>query len=114
MILKNFSMMEKTDGTFCLSPAYDLVCTHLASKNETGQMSLNLNGKKKKISKKDFDILKLNLQLTKKQIENCYKSFVDRFDRIQWWADNSFIPTVQKDTLTKLISKRMELLCHSW
>jgi serine/threonine-protein kinase HipA len=112
MHLKNFSMMEKMDGTFCLSPAYDLVCTHLVIKNETEQTSLNLNGKKNKISKKDFDILGLNLQLTEKQIENCYKSFVDKFDRIQWWVDNSFIPTVQKDTLTKLISKRIELLCH--
>lgn len=105
-------MMEKMDGTFCLSPAYDLVCTHLVIENETEQTSLNLNGKKNNILKKDFDTLGLNLQLTEKQIENCYKSFADRFDRIQWWVDNSFIPTTQKDTLTKLISKRIALLCH--
>lgn len=109
MHLKNFSMIEKVDGTFCLSPAYDLVCTHLVIKNETEQMSLNLNGKKNKISKKDFDILGSNLQLTEKQIENCYKSLVDKFDRIKWKIDNSFIPTEQKDVLTKLISKRIEL-----
>lgn len=112
MHLKNFSMIEKMDGTFCLSPAYDLVSTQLVIKNETEQMSLNLNGKKNNISKKDFDILGLNLQLSEKQIENCYQSFIDRFDRIQWWIDNSFIPAEQKDTLTKLISKRMELLYH--
>jgi serine/threonine-protein kinase HipA len=113
MHLKNFSMVEKMDGTFCLSPAYDLVCTHLVIKNETEQMSLNLNGKKNKISKKDFDILGLNLQLTEKQIENCYKSFFDRFDRIQWWVENSFLPTAQKTALTKLISKRIERLSQS-
>jgi serine/threonine-protein kinase HipA len=111
MHLKNFSMIETMDGTFCLSPAYDLVCTQLVLKNETEQMSLNLNGRKNRISKNDFDILGLYLQLTEKQIENCYKTFVDRFDRIQWWIDNSFIPTAQKDTLTKLILKRIELLC---
>ncbi len=110
MHLKNFSMMEKMDGAFCLSPAYDLVSTHLVIKNETEQMSLSLNGKKNKISKNDLDTLGLNLQLTEKQIENCYKSFGNRFDRIQWWIDNSFIPTAQKDTLMELISKRIELL----
>jgi serine/threonine-protein kinase HipA len=113
MHLKNFSMLEKFDGSFCLSPAYDLVCTHLVIKNETEQMSLNLNGKKNKISKKDFDSLGSNLQLTEKQIENCYKSFVDRFDKIHWWIDNSFLPTDQKANLTQLISNRMALFMRS-
>lgn len=112
MHLKNFSMIEKLDGTFCLSPAYDLVCTHLVIKNESEQMSLNLNGKKNKLSKEDFDMLGLNLQLNEKQIENCYKSFVDRIDKVQWWVNNSFLPIEQKATFIELISKRIELLCH--
>lgn len=113
MHLKNFSMIEKTDGAFCLSPAYDLVSTHLVIKNETEQMSLNLNGKKNKILKKDFDSLGVSLQLTEKQIQNCYKSFSDRFNKIHWRIENSFLPKEQKDTLTKLISKRIKLLSKS-
>jgi serine/threonine-protein kinase HipA len=77
-------MIEKTDGAFCLSPAYDLVCTHLVIKEETEQMSLNLNGKKNKITKKDFDALGLNLKLTEKQIENCYRTFTNNTDKIIW------------------------------
>ena len=110
MHLKNFSMMEKKDGTFCLSPAYDLVSTHLVIKGETEQMSLNLNGKKNKISRNDFDALGLNLKLTEKQIQNCYNVFIDRLDKLHWWIDNSFLPTEHKNDLKKLVSERIGLL----
>ncbi|MBV6483809.1 MAG: hypothetical protein KFKLKKLM_00265 [Flavobacteriales bacterium] len=113
MHLKNFSMMEKKDGTFCLSPAYDLVSTHLVIKGETEQMSLNLNGKKNKISRKDFDALGLNLKLTEKQIQNCYNLFIDRLDKLNWWIDNSFLPTEHKIDLKKMVSERIELLVSS-
>jgi serine/threonine-protein kinase HipA len=110
MHLKNFSMMEKKDGTFCLSPAYDLVSTHLVIKGETEQMSLNLNGKKNKISRKDFDALGLNLKLTEKQIQNCYNLFIDRLDKLNWWIDNSFLPKEHKNDFKKMVSERIELL----
>lgn len=113
MHLKNFSMMEKKDGTFCLSPAYDLVSTHLVIKGETEQMSLNLNGKKNKISRKDFDALGLNLKLTEKQIQNCYNLFINRLDKLNWWIDNSFLPTEHKIDLKKTVSERIELLVSS-
>lgn len=110
MHLKNFSMLEKEDGTFCLGPAYDLVSTYLAIKNEPEQMSLNVNGKKSELSRKDFDVLGSNLQLNEKQIQNCYNSFADSSDKIYWWIDNSFLPNEQKVSLKMLVSKRIELL----
>lgn len=110
MHLKNFSMLEKEDGAFCLSPAYDLVSTYLVIKNEPEQMGLNINGKKNKLSKKDFDILGSSLQLNEKQIKNCYKSFADTFDKMLWWIDRSFLPTEHKDLLKKIVSIRINLL----
>lgn len=103
-------MIEKKDGTFCLSPAYDLVSTHLVIRDETEQMSLNLNGKKNKISRKDFDSLGLNLQLTEKQIQNCYNLFINSLGTLNWWIDNSFLPTGHKTDLKKIVSERIELL----
>ncbi len=38
MHLKNFFMLEKTDGEFSISPAYDLISTMLVIKNESEQM----------------------------------------------------------------------------
>ncbi len=110
MHLKNFSMMEKKDGAFSLSPAYDLVSTHLVIKGETEQMSLNLNGKKNIISRKDFDALGLNLQMTEKQIYNCYNLFIDSLDKLNWWIDNSFLPQEHKSNLKEIVSERIALL----
>lgn len=110
MHLKNFSMMEKKDGTFCLSPAYDLVSTHLVIKGEPEQMSLSLNGKKNEISRKDFDAFGLNLKLTEKQIQNCYNLFIDRLDKLNWWIDHSFLPAKHKNEFKKMVSERIKLL----
>jgi len=89
----------KYDEDFCLSPAYDLVSTHLVIKNEPEQMSLNLNGRKNKITKTDFAILGSNLQLTEKQISNCYELFIEKFDTMNWWITNFFLPEIQKKRL---------------
>lgn len=110
MHLKNFSMLEKEDGTFSLSPAYDLVCTMLVIKNEPEQMSLTLNGRKNKITKTDFDAFGKNLSLTEKQIQNCFQSFLKKSKPAIWWIDNSFLPEEQKNSLKKLVSARIMLI----
>lgn len=110
MHLKNFSMIEKDDSTFCLSPSYDLVSTQLVIKNEVEQMSLNLNGKKNKLSKEDFDVFGLNLQLSPKQIQNSYHLFIEKTDKFHWWIDHSFLTSEHKDLLNKTVSERIELL----
>ncbi len=109
MHLKNFSMLEGDDGVFALSPAYDLVSTALVIKNETEQMSLTLNGKRNKITKKEFDVLAKSLSLTEKQIQNCYQSFFDKLDSAMWWIDNSFLSEEQKESFKKLIKHRTKL-----
>lgn len=110
MHLKNFSMLEKTEGQFSLSPAYDLVSTFLVIKNEPEQMALTLNGKKNKITKKDFVALATNLSITEKQIENCFHSFSKKLKSAIWWIENSFLPKEQKLILTKTLTERVNLL----
>lgn len=108
--LKNISMIEKNNGVFCLSPAYDLVSTHLVIKNEIEQMSLNLNGKKNKISRNDFDVLGANLKLTDKQMQNSYHLFMNKLDKLEWWIDHSFLSPVQKNDFKKMLFERIETL----
>lgn len=110
MHLKNFSMLERTDGAFNLSPAYDLISTYLVIKNEPTQMSLHINGKQNKLTKKDFDLLGASLQLNEKQIKNCYISFADNYHNMLWWIDSSFLPIEHKNKLKEIMSKRIELL----
>lgn len=110
MHLKNFSMLEREDGQFLISPAYDLVSTYLVIPKETEQMSLTINGRKNKLTKKDFDSLGLSLSLNEKQIVNTYKQFLKKLEKANWWIENSFISNDQKNKLAELISKRIELL----
>jgi serine/threonine-protein kinase HipA len=109
MHLKNFSMLEMEDGQFVLSPAYDLVSTALVIKNEEEQMMLSLNGKRNKITKKDFIILANNLQLTEKQQENIFRIFLEKEQDALWWIENSFLPNDHKDKLKNILSTRLKL-----
>ena len=112
MHLKNFSMLEYEDGTFALSPAYDLVSTALVIRDESEQMSLTINGKRNKITKKDFNVLGASLSLSEKQILNCYETFQKKRENAIWWIENSFLPQEQKSLFKDLVSKRIELLSN--
>ncbi len=52
--LKNFSMLYDSQGRMRLSPAYDIACSKLVIPDEE-DMALSLNGRKNKITKRDFD-----------------------------------------------------------
>lgn len=110
MHLKNFSMFEKTEGEFSLSPAYDLVSTALVIRKEPEQMALTLNGRKNKLTKKDFVTLAASLSMTEKQIENCFQLFSEKLKPAMWWIENSFLPREQKDSLKKMATDRINLL----
>ena len=110
MHLKNFSMLEKIEGHFSLGPAYDLVSTMLVIKNEPEQMSLTLNGRKNRITKKDFMSLATNLDITEKQIKNSFHSFSEKLKSALWWIENSFLPVEQKVILNETITDRINLL----
>ncbi len=110
MHLKNFSMLENIDGSFTLSPAYDLLSTFLVIDNEDEQMSLTINGKKNKIKLKDFDILANSLYLNEKQKQNIYQKFIKKEKNIKWWIKNSFLPENHKEKLQNLIDTRLKML----
>lgn len=77
---------------------------------ETEQMSLTINGRKNKLTKKDFDSLGFSLSLNEKQILNTYKQFLRKLDKAHLWIENSFISNDQKQILSELIVKRISLL----
>ena len=110
MHLKNFSMLEKQEGEFSLSPSYDLVSTLLVIKNEPEQMALTLNGRRNKITRKDFIALASNLSLTEKQVENSFLMFSEKLNSALWWIENSFLPKEQKTILNKTVTDRINLL----
>jgi len=56
MHLKNFSLYASTKGQYMLSPAYDMLSTVLAMPEDTEELALTLNGKKRKLIRTDFEI----------------------------------------------------------
>ena len=102
-------MLENIDGSFTLSPTYDLLSTFLVIDNEPEQMSLTINGKKNKIKKTDFDMLAKNLSLNEKQRDNSYKNFIRKKEKIEWWVQNSFLPNNQKEKLQEFIDTRIKI-----
>lgn len=112
MHLKNFSMLEKQEGEFSLSPSYDLVSTMLVIKNEPEQMALTLNGRRNKISRKDFVAFASNLSLTEKQVENSFLLYSEKLNSALWWIENSFLPKEQKTILNKTVTDRINFLSN--
>ncbi len=80
--LKNYSISYKGD-TIRLSPAYDIVCSKLVIPDEE-QSALNINGRKSKLSRKDFDKLAEYLNVPAKvRYEKFDKRFKDMNDIIK-------------------------------
>ena len=71
MHLKNFSLLKR-NLAYDLCPAYDLVASELVVEGDDEDLALNLNGKKKKIKRKDFEIAMKGAGLEQKVIEKYF------------------------------------------
>jgi serine/threonine-protein kinase HipA len=70
MHLKNFSLLYRPGGEVSLSPAYDLLPTVLLLPEDQEETALTLNGRKRRLTRKDFEQFGHSLKLTERQIEN--------------------------------------------
>jgi len=109
MHLKNFSLFKHV-GEYVLTPAYDLVSTKLVIPQDTEELALTLNGKKRKLKRQDFDSLLKMAKVDDKAIENVY----DKFRKLipEWLAfiDTAFLPQQTKEEYKRLIQSRATLL----
>lgn len=77
MHLKNFSLIKKQHYMLC--PAYDLVASELVIEGDEEDLALTLNGKKRKLNRKDFEIAMEKSGLDTKVISNILKGLVIKF-----------------------------------
>jgi serine/threonine-protein kinase HipA len=106
MHLKNFSLIDKPDLGYVLSPAYDMVASSLVVKGDEEELALTLNGKKKKIRKEDFIEAINRFNIDKKAIENMLDKFKSSFDKWHSFIDISFLPAELKISYHDIIEKR--------
>jgi len=82
MHLKNFSMIN-TGEQWTLAPAYDLLNVAIVNPEDTEELALTLDGKKKKLKWEHFERLGLQLDLNEKQIKGIAKRF-KKINPSQW------------------------------
>ena len=106
MHLKNFSLIDNPDIGYILSPAYDMIASTLVVEGDDEELALTLNGKKKKIRKKDFMEAINRFNIDKKAIENMFNKFKSSLNNWHNYIDISFLPDDMKNSYHDLIRKR--------
>ena len=106
MHLKNFSLIEQTDGTVELTPAYDLLSTKLAVPEDKEEMALPIAGKKSRFTKADFREFADYCQISPKAAENVFTSLERRIPTMIEWIEKSFLSEEMKRRYTNLIYER--------
>lgn len=110
MHLKNFSLYSKGKGKYVLTPAYDMLSTALVMPEDTEELALTLNGKKRKIKRADFVASMQALELGNKITENIFNKFVKAKDKWFEFIDLSFLPDEMKEAFKAIIAEKLNLL----
>jgi serine/threonine-protein kinase HipA len=110
MHLKNFSLLEQAKLGMALSPAYDLVNTALVNPADEEDMALTLNGKKKRLKKKDFTAAMNTLNIDAKQQENIFNKLYNALPKWEEMIDISFLSEDYKKQYKSIIQERMSRL----
>jgi serine/threonine-protein kinase HipA len=106
MHLKNFSLLKHPETGYSLCPAYDMVASALVVKGDSEELALNLNGKKRKLVKKDFLEAMNRFDIGEKAIENIFTKFEALVPEWVEFIKISFLPASVKDEFIKLIQTR--------
>ena len=110
MHLKNFSLYSKEKGRYVLTPAYDMLSTALVMPEDTEELALTLNGKKRKIKKADFVASMQASGLEDKVIKNIFAKFTKAKDKWFEFIGHSFLPDEMKEGFKTIIAEKLNLL----
>ena len=109
MHLKNFSMINREDE-WNLAPAYDLLNVAIVNPDDTEELALTLDGKKRKLRWEHFERLGKMLMLNDKQIAGVANRFQKKKLNAIHWIDNSFLSEEYKERYRTLLNKRYAAL----
>lgn len=108
MHLKNFSLLDRPELGYVLSPAYDMVASSLVVEGDEEELALTLNGKKKKIRKKDFLEAIYRFNVDSKAIENIFSKLWTSVEKWHDFIDISFLPEDMKISYHDTIRERVD------
>ncbi len=103
MHLKNFSLINQPGIGPVLSPAYDMVPSLLLIPEDPEELALTLNGKKRNLSREDFESFALQYGIEKKTLRFVFKKFGDVSTKWFELINKSFLPQELKNKFIELI-----------
>ena len=109
MHLKNFSLFSPS-GYYQLTPAYDLLSTALVMPEDPEELALTLNGRKRKITRHDFETAMTASGLNEKSVANIFKRFEKSVSKWHEIIDTSFLSENMKSAYKAKIDDMMSRL----
>lgn len=106
MHLKNFSLFSDPHKGYNLSPAYDMVAAELVVEGDDEELALTLNGKKKKIQRKDFEQAMGLFQIDQKAFENIFLRFSKAIPKWHEYIKISFLPEKMKKAYHSMVKRK--------
>lgn len=110
MHLKNFSLLSKESGRYELSPAYDLLNVAIVNPADTEELALTLNGKKRRINRKDFVEAASKVGISEKTVDGMVKQFAKCLPKWEKKIDESFLSEETKVVYKELVYNRINRL----
>jgi serine/threonine-protein kinase HipA len=110
MHLKNYSLLDQPGLGWTLSPAYDLVNTLLVNPADDEELALTLNGRKKKLKRRDFEAAMTNLKMDTQQQQNIFKKMEKAWPAWEQWIDMSFLTEDYKLQYMSIVQERLARL----
>lgn len=110
MHLKNFSLLSLGEGRYELSPAYDLLNVAIVNPADTEELALTLNGKKSRISRKDFIEAASKAGVSEKVIDGLVAHFKQCLPIWEKKIEESFLSRSMKEMYMELIYNRINKL----
>ena len=111
MHLKNFSLLREHDGTWHLSPAYDLVPVKTVLPADKDDLALTVNGKNRKLRESDFKVAAATMGLTSVQYRRLTERMVAAVrEHLDEAIARSFLSDGFVDRLRKLVAHTLSAL----
>lgn len=108
MHLKNFSLYCPTETGHILTPAYDLLNVVIVNPKDTEELALTLNGKKRKLTRADFEKAMLGCGMNEKVVSNIFRKFEKIYPAWESTIRSSFLPQEMQDRYWNLVQERMQ------
>jgi serine/threonine-protein kinase HipA len=108
--LKNFSLLRSEEIGYQLSPAYDIVNSRLALPEEQEEVCLGLQGKKNRLSARNFFGLAEHFGLTRKQADNSLGRLHDLKSTIEAMIGGSLLRSDLREGFLGIFRERMARL----